>query len=1704
MRAVFHFITTTSLRLRWLVLALSLAVLYLGSQSWSRMNQELLPPIEFPSSFVFAVAGGMNSNQVMNLYTLPLENEFAAIDEIVNIESTTSPGLLLLNLANDFGVDRVELTNRIEAGIDSIWLPVRQLQPPAGEAAGEYGRRLLSELDGETLSYLAATDPAMILDLEPASWDAFSDEALAAALPAIAALTTSVEASATPLERFGAQQIIPRLRDLEEVADATFSGGETIARLLGETSEAVAETGAESSLLTQIEEDAWQVIARKAGISAALDQSLAQTLAAEAQPPPASAPALSSSWQSDEESRFQNADDLLEVVGIDNSVGVILNELVSEGRLRGPLGMTDDLNGEIITRMLAIDPNFAAAFDEEHLLAMPGDAFNALPQEIREPDDARVRRQFALKVLAESLAGRPGNPPPVPLPTAWQVNPPIILNFSFDDFPIAIYSVSGTVEVAGEDSAAASDPATPAPAPSPISESGEEGPELPPIFPAISVALGLELDTADDLLHIAFPPVYAEAFGVASMNAAEFLNFAALLAGADPTSMTQDGEDAPPIDLAAIFAATFACTTANQLSPAEQAGLMTAGTGVLVMCIDEPTLSWLADNDPTFLSALTPQFYALLPASILSLELPGFAPPLGGSSWQTLVADYQAGPVTTDALSLFGDSPAAALNAIAARAEDPEFSDVAITLLDELTPIALRSIALRDADFLPSLSETVWLSLSRESLSMLLAGEFPVSLSEETQAAAQQIIAGEPTALEQWRAANQDAEAAIEEGPALNEEWGPIADFYGIELDTADDFIRFQDVIGTPATFMNSFFASPRGRSVAPGLFGGISAEALTYLNAADGTFLNDLAPNTLRLMAPAVLAELESLSPGITERSLQVQVEPRANITRANSQLTLLLSVLKTSEANSVRSFHAMEETLADIQAEYPELEIAVIFEQSSFIEESITGVAREGALGAVFTIVIILLFLSDGRWPRRPRRIVGYVMFVLFAAGMALLIASNWDAANGDIGAAFDASDVIMRVLLIAGLLASLVVILLPGNLPLPAWRSTLVTTISIPLSLMAALAMLHYLPGFVHQLLGPVADNSIIRFILKLFPQDVTLNIMVLSGLTVAIGRVVDDSIVVLENIFRQMQLGKTDKRDAILTGTRDVSSAIFTATIVAVVVFLPLGLTGGLISEFFLPFGIAVTYALLASFIVAIMVVPVLASLFIRQEDIIGEEAGPIAGGVMKVYLPFLRWGLARWRNVGLVIGGALISMFIGFTLFGMRPFAFLPSLGEPQISLSVQLPPETTIIETNERVEDLEEFIRLTDSWQDDEPGETSEVRDFLSEVGSATSSVNFGTSGVSQNSANLTLTMSSVDAQERWVDLLREEAPVIFASSTGDAAASDAIDRCDPAFAESGAILPASSAPGTTIIVSAAAANSALSGFEMIMSGNTEALEILNDCVIQTLVGIEGLVNVSSNIAAGGEVSADLATIIRIDGRSALQFSGQLETENSIGVTQEAITTVEELPLLLAFNAQLPADQHINVSQGFASETQTEGFVGVGRAMVMALILVIAILIFTFGSPVYWLVIIFSVIVAPVGAAVALTVTNRVLGISALIGLLMLIGIVIANAVVLIDRVQTNRRERRMDTREALLEAGERRLRPILMTSLATIIALLPLAVGLSEGAIIASEMGTVVIGGVLGSTILTLVVVPVAYMLFNPAHEFFTRRFRIRRNQKS
>jgi HAE1 family hydrophobic/amphiphilic exporter-1 len=716
---------------------------------------------------------------------------------------------------------------------------------------------------------------------------------------------------------------------------------------------------------------------------------------------------------------------------------------------------------------------------------------------------------------------------------------------------------------------------------------------------------------------------------------------------------------------------------------------------------------------------------------------------------------------------------------------------------------------------------------------------------------------------------------------------------------------------------------------------------------------VNELTPEVLdwhMALRPDFLDQLEAGPRETVESILQGAWVPRTSINRTNGAVSLGLSVAKTQDANTVRASHAVMDRL-DAFAEELGIRFDYAFEQASFIEESISGVAREGALGALFAVFIILLFLS----------------------GMA------------------------------------------HGRFRL-GWRSTLVTAVSIPTSVMIGFALM------------------------RLF--GLTLNIMTLSGMTVAVGRVVDDSIVVLENIYRHIQRGE-DRWRAAVDGTREVSIAIFASTVTTVAVFLPVGLIGGIIGQVFLPFGLTVTFALAASFFVAITIVPLLAYLFIRQEHLPAEGET----WMQKLYTPVLRWAIrptpwvqtpvVRWflNNRFTVLAIATVLFVASLGLMGRLPQTFIPDIGEPQINVQVSVE-ENDLVLTDLRVQELEAQIQGL---------EGIEVMQTLVGSSGGFESVMGGGHGVNGGAAEITISATSSQRLGPLTEQIRAEAESLFT-------------------------------PDEVTVSSGGLMQQGMGGFEMILvSDDFSSLVAVHDPVLAELQKVEGLTNVASNLALGSE--GEMQQITRVNGQRALSFSADVESQDTLGVQAHALERVEAL--------DLPAG--VRVEQGFATEQQTQGFADMFGAMGISVLVVYLAMVLTFGALLPPFDILFSLPFAVVGAALALVIRNQTLGISSMIGLVMLVGIVVTNAIVLIDLVQSLRR-RGKDTHTALMEAGRTRLRPIWMTALAAVLALIPLALGLNEGAIIAAELATAVIGGLLVSTFLTLVVVPVVYSLTDSA----------------
>jgi HAE1 family hydrophobic/amphiphilic exporter-1 len=996
-------------------------------------------------------------------------------------------------------------------------------------------------------------------------------------------------------------------------------------------------------------------------------------------------------------------------------------------------------------------------------------------------------------------------------------------------------------------------------------------------------------------------------------------------------------------------------------------------------------LELLSDDN---LRALQPQVIALLPMAFvdsldagLRAELDALAAEFGGAGQLAETAGELQSPAGTPEGESDQDQsrlPDILIQGASSFGVDIEYAnDITpefMQMIGSIGPQSLQILQLLTPDNLRAMQPEVIALIPAEYLETLDA-----ALLEELDALAADFGGAGQLAAQAGSGQEDGEEQTFEDAPPLSGAWvTPGPDGSESPFQTAGDLLNNSFVPGA-AALLNLLPNSP-GVQDAAAMMSDLTPDVLAYLAENEAGFVSTLAPSILEMMSPEALTFLletypDDFDPAVAEYLAAIAagtVEvfiPESSITRTDTNPGLVLSLYKRGDANTVEVAHRVFDELAEYESSNPNINFSFVFEQASFVEDSIRSVAQEGLLGALFAIIVILIFLS------------------------------------GRVGGKFKLS-----------------------------WRSTIVVGVSIPLSVFTAMLLMRVMPPTLGTWLNSLANetgNGPLTFIGRLFPATVTLNLMTLSGMTVAIGRVVDDSIVVLENSFRFIQKGG-DQKEAVLNGTKEVAIAIFASTATTIAVFLPLGLMGGIIGAFFLPFGLTVTYALAASFVVAITVVPALTFILIKTDNIPDESESRM----QRTYTPILEWALNH-RIVTMAIATAI---FVG-SLFVLTqlPQSFIPEIGEPSINVTVQLENGTAMADTDALAREFEQAV-----------SELSGVEKIQAEVGSGGGfEAFFGGGGISQNVANVSISAEDPEELAALTDEVRTLANEIFG--------------------EDNAVVSAASQTG-------------FSGFSLIVASDTiEELEPFAEEIKQAIASVDidedgkpDIVNVSSNVdqaVVGGN-----GTIIRIDGRPAISFSGELETENTLGVTvaaKEAVATLANLP------------ENAQITEGFESEQQTQGFQQMIQAIGISIGLVYIIMALTFKSLIHPLTILFSLPFALVGAAVALYLAGAVLSISAMIGLMMLVGIVVTNAIVLLELVQQLRKKGAV-AYDALVQGGRTRLRPIWMTALAAVLALVPLALSQEGGAIIAAELATVVIGGLLVSTSLTLLVVPVVYSLFD------------------
>ncbi len=653
------------------------------------------------------------------------------------------------------------------------------------------------------------------------------------------------------------------------------------------------------------------------------------------------------------------------------------------------------------------------------------------------------------------------------------------------------------------------------------------------------------------------------------------------------------------------------------------------------------------------------------------------------------------------------------------------------------------------------------------------------------------------------------------------------------------------------------------------------------------------------------------------------------------------------------------------------------------------------------------------------------------------------------------------------LGALFATIVILLFLRKL-----KPTIITAISIPLSLAITLLLL-WLSG-------------------------VTLNILTLGGVAVAVGRLVDDSIVVVENIFRRSQNEKLTKA-TVLEATKEVSRAITSSTLITVAVFLPMGLVNGSLKAFLLPFGLTVTYSLLASLLVALTVVPILSRAMLKNTTLPAHKTP-------EGYLKVLRWSLNHKFVpilLAILVFGGSIALYISM------PKAATGANDASMVSVNMEFPSATPEDEKKERMIDFENTLSDFDGYdymitqygssegdakygQVSDPDtvmytfimeEDADADHFIDQVNAAKKeeknvTIEASPSSMFGGSSNSSITYDVVgnntndilSASDQLMDEMKEVDGVKKVSSNQD--------KTSPIY---------------TVKVNTKKANAEQTAMQIRSLLNPQPIGAINIDDEQTPVflntgidpdSLSDLNDLSLATATGVVPLSQVATITQEEKPSTvLHKDGDLYARITAEVTPEKLSIIAK-NIDEKVNA-LDMPDGISLDTGGASQQQADDFKDLGITMLASILIVYLIMVLTFKTLRAPLAILMTLPLASIGAVLGLLISGVPADATAMIGALMLIGIVVTNAIVLIDRVKQN--EETMIIRDAIIEACGTRLRPVIMTAIATICAMLPLLFGHSEdGSLVSQSLAVVVIGGLTGATVLTLVIVPVFYELLH------------------
>lgn len=673
------------------------------------------------------------------------------------------------------------------------------------------------------------------------------------------------------------------------------------------------------------------------------------------------------------------------------------------------------------------------------------------------------------------------------------------------------------------------------------------------------------------------------------------------------------------------------------------------------------------------------------------------------------------------------------------------------------------------------------------------------------------------------------------------------------------------------------------------------------------------------------------------------------------------------------------------------------------------------------------------------------------------------------------------------------------------------------------MVALVMLLFLHSIRNSLIVLVAiPASLISTFVFMYAMGFTLNLMTLLGMSLVIGILVDDSIVVLENIYHHLEKGE-EPRTAALRGRNEIGFAALSITLVDVVVFLPLSLVGGLVGNIMREFALVIVGSTLMSLFVSFTITPVLASRFAKLErltekTLLGKFALAFENfyhGFQNHYMTMLKWSLRHKLTVGIIAVGMFFGSF-ALPALGLIGFEFIAQSDRGEFSVTVELPPGANVEQTNQTSLDVEKIMSTM-----------PEVKKVFTTVGvsadgflgnKSNNIVQFNVALVPKNQRKQSTSQVGLAIKEKIREIpgLKVYVSPIGIFGTADQAPIQiAVNGTDMKAVQQGADMVKNmleTVPGTADVRLSAEAGKPEMQIEIdrakmaqlglsvadvgatlrvALAGDDESkfrdenndydIRIFLDEYHRSQTSTLNSLTFMNNRGQQIELQ-QFATIFQSAGPSKLQRQDRINViyVNSQIQGRPSGTIVQDFRSLLS-KTKLP--DGVTLSYLGNEKNQSEGFSSMLLAMLAGIIFVYLIMVALYDSYVYPFVVLFSIPMAIIGAFVALAITGKALSIFSMLGFIMLIGLVAKNAILLVDRTNQTRAEKGLSTYDALIEAGSSRLRPILMTTLTMIFGMLPIALSTASGSEWKTGLAWALVGGLTSSMFLTLLLVPVVYM---------------------